>query len=298
MKQLFRIVIACLIVTAPLKLIAQDFLFFEGTEQQVTKTLTNPYDGTEVFLDGIYNLNTSSYQGTGLTTLIGTSSKDYLSIENDSGEQTIKDTRVIIAGNGNDIMNLASAIYTLSDTQILGGEGNDIIWANIGNDILLGANGDDHLNGGPGNDRIRGENDNDIIFGGIGNDILDGGSGINFLSGGEGEDSFFSFGGTIDEAPDASLDFFLWDTNDLLFSQSGLDLILTDTNSLLDVTIKNQFDGLGSGLDFVKDSSGATLYDLRAISPVPEPSTVVGIALSAGLLFFFGKRRKGHFSKN
>jgi len=59
----------------------------------------------------------------------------------------------IIATTGDDIIDLTSDRYTLAgNVTILGGDGEDVIWANSGDDILSGGAGDDTIHGGGGND--------------------------------------------------------------------------------------------------------------------------------------------------
>jgi Ca2+-binding RTX toxin-like protein len=67
---------------------------------------------------------------------------------------------VINAGDGNDIVDLTSLDFTLSEAVIINGE--------AGNDTLWGAEGNDTINGGTGND---------TLFGGAGDDTLTGGTG-------------------------------------------------------------------------------------------------------------------------
>ncbi len=71
---------------------------------------------------------------------------------------------VINAGAGNDIVDLTSANFILTNAVEINGE--------AGNDILWGSNGDDTINGGEGNDTIFGGSGNDTLTGGVGSDIF------------------------------------------------------------------------------------------------------------------------------
>jgi hypothetical protein len=72
----------------------------------------------------------------------------------------IIDLEAIRAGEGNDIVDLTSANFILTEAiKIYGEAGNDTLW---------GSNGNDTIDGGE---------DNDTLFGGAGDDILTGGTG-------------------------------------------------------------------------------------------------------------------------
>ena len=69
----------------------------------------------------------------------------------------------INAGNGNDIVDLTSTNFILSNAVTINGE--------AGNDSLWGSNGDDTINGGDGNDTLFGGSGNDTLTGGAGDDV-------------------------------------------------------------------------------------------------------------------------------
>ncbi|MGS1006144.1 retention module-containing protein [Achromobacter anxifer] len=60
------------------------------------------------------------------------------------------------------------------DDELLGAEGNDILYGQGGNDTLLGGQGLDILSGGTGNDHLEGNAGSDVLIGGMGNDTLRG----------------------------------------------------------------------------------------------------------------------------
>jgi Ca2+-binding RTX toxin-like protein len=169
-----------------------DFIFFTGTMQQITTTLTNPYSSKSYFIDDEFNVNNSLYDGLGGTgdILFMTNFGDALSVNDGFGVQLVKNIEIFIAGNGGDIINLADADITYGDVQIFGGNGDDILWGNIGNDLIEGGGGNDIIDGGPGNDELIGGvvgfggDDNDQIFGGEGDDIIRGNDGDDILYGG------------------------------------------------------------------------------------------------------------------
>ncbi len=162
-----------------------DVLFFQGELGHLTVTLINPYSGEIIEIDDDYNINTGTYDGLGGNdTLIFTNLGDAVFMVNAMHLQILANIETFIAGDGGDLLVLADAVITTGDLTIFGGEGNDILWANIGNDQVIAAGGDDRVDGGPGNDQIFGENDNDALNGGDGNDYLDGGDGNDILYGG------------------------------------------------------------------------------------------------------------------
>ena len=97
------------------------------------------------------------------------------------------------------------------DDELLGGEGDDKLFAGAGddqlsggpgNDQLFGMNGKDEVSGGPGDDRMFGGDGDDVetgnegadlVSGGPGNDTLDGGVGSDVILGDAGDD--YMFGG-------------------------------------------------------------------------------------------------------
>lgn len=62
----------------------------------------------------------------------------------------------ILAGAGDDLIDLTSANYSIAGVTVDGGTGNDTLWGNAGNDTLLGSDGSDTLFGGAGNDALTG----------------------------------------------------------------------------------------------------------------------------------------------
>jgi len=74
------------------------------------------------------------------------------------------DLETINAGDGNDIVDLTSDNFVLTNGVSINGE--------AGNDHLWGSNGNDTIDGGEDNDSLFGGAGNDILTGGLGEDIF------------------------------------------------------------------------------------------------------------------------------
>jgi RTX calcium-binding nonapeptide repeat (4 copies)/PAP2 superfamily len=94
---------------------------------------------------------------------------------------------IIVDGRGDDdVIRISQQIVT--DTELYGGDGNDVIRGGRGGDRIFGENGRDVLRGRFGNDRLDGGNGDDVLYGGLGVDVLIGGPGDDWLFGGPGLD--------------------------------------------------------------------------------------------------------------
>ncbi|WP_165392183.1 calcium-binding protein [Pseudomonas tructae] len=119
-----------------------------------------------------------------------------------------------LGGSGDDVYTGVSADFS----QILsGGAGNDILTAGAGEDLLRGGIGNDVLNGGAGADIY-------IYNLGDGQDVI---ADDNFGNGNDKVD-ILRFGNSIAPA-------------DLAVSRSGLDLLLSHSNGVDRITVKNWF---------------------------------------------------------
>ncbi|HYD74332.1 MAG TPA: calcium-binding protein, partial [Candidatus Binatia bacterium] len=163
--------------------------------------------------------------------------------------------------------------------QLIGGSGNDDLWASNGDDILSGAGGNDTLVGGLGNDtlsgglgadNLSGEAGADVMDGGEGNDTLNGGAGADTMSGGLGNDYFnvldadnVDGGGGVDHL---ELDFSTA-TENLVFSTAdmGGNAGATLANGAIIRNVESFYIRAGSGDD--------TFLVSGALSQVPPYST-------------------------
>lgn len=170
---------------------------FTGSLEQLTLALVNPYSGKVLLVDDEMNLNSSSYEGlAGIDILFMTNFGDALFLEDlETGVQMFSGIERFFAGDGNDIVNLASTKYVLADTIIDGGNGDDILWANAGNDTVNGRGGNDIIDGGPGNDVLNGGAGNGVA--GTGDDTIAGGSGADWLRGEDGNDTLEYFADAV-----------------------------------------------------------------------------------------------------
>ncbi|MCB1532293.1 MAG: type I secretion C-terminal target domain-containing protein [Alphaproteobacteria bacterium] len=162
-----------------------DFIFFEGAEEQLSVTLINPYSGEEIVIDQVMNVNQGIYDGLeGTDTLLFSNLGDALFLVDENGDIMIQNIEQFFAGAGGDIINLADANVTYGNVFISGGSGGDILWGNVGDDQIFGSDGDDIINGGYGYDFLDGGADNDEIRGSYGDDEIYGGAGDDTLYGG------------------------------------------------------------------------------------------------------------------
>ncbi len=109
---------------------------------------------------------------------------------------------ILVGGAGNDVIYAGSGSDTIiggagRDTIVArsgndwidAGDDNDLAYGDAGEDTILGGNGNDILLGGAGSDTIDGEAGSDVINGDVGNDALSGGAGNDYLYGDAGKDS-------------------------------------------------------------------------------------------------------------
>jgi Ca2+-binding RTX toxin-like protein len=171
----------------------------------------------------------------------------------------------VAPGNGDDWIHV-----TDSDDTLNAGAGNDHLMGHSGNDVLLGGDGHDVLSGGEGDDALDGGAGNDVLLGGAGSDALWGGGGIDLLKGGMGGDTYRfelgdgqatiedghelieGFGSSafddddagdrIDDAPNVLLFGEGIRPDDLVFTESGNDLVITFAHSAADRLVLRGFD--------------------------------------------------------
>ena len=130
------------------------------------------------------------------------------------------------------------------DSSVIRGEdGNDVIYGGAGFDDLNGNRGTDTIHGGLGNDWAVGGQDADVLFGDKGNDLVYGNLGNDTLWGGDGQDSVR--GGQGDDVIDGGAG------EDWVWGDRGNDVISGGAGA-------DQFRFLtGSGADRVTDFSFA-----------------------------------------
>ena len=160
----------------------------------------------------------------------------------------------------------------LKNDTILGGAGNDIIYAAAPNQYgfernkLLGQLGDDSLYGDRGADRLLGGGGDDYIAGNLGNDITTGGRGDDILYDAGADDTYrYARGDGIDHIEDIRGEDVLVfgkgitesDISAIRRGNFQLELQL-DGGRKGTVLINNQFDPLG-GIETIRVRGGATL---------------------------------------
>jgi hypothetical protein len=109
-------------------------------------------------------------------------------------------SETLLGGQGDDV------IFALAGhDHIIAGAGNDFVRGGAGHDLIEGGRGADTLFGDLGRDTLLGGAQGDYLDGGYGDDVLNGGSGNDTLIGGFGADRFVH--GDFDRGFDIILDF-------------------------------------------------------------------------------------------
>ncbi|WP_241696568.1 cadherin domain-containing protein [Stenotrophomonas sp. SAM-B] len=121
---------------------------------------------------------------------------------------------------------------TAGDDYIEGGAGNDKLYGGAGNDTLYGGDGDDLLDAQAGNDTLYGGAGNDILIGGDDSDVYL----IDRSSGADEIRNYDSSGDDIDVIGYRDIS-----RNDLWFSRTGDDLVISVIGTSVQTTIKGWY---------------------------------------------------------
>jgi hypothetical protein len=121
--------------------------------------------------------------GAGRDTLIGTAQGDAILLDDRSqgAAPRLAGIEVISAGDGADLVDLASTRFSYGAVLIDAGAGSDIVWSSAGDDLLYGGSGNDRIFAGGGDDYVSGDGGSDDLNGAAGNDVLQGDSGSDKL---------------------------------------------------------------------------------------------------------------------
>lgn len=106
-----------------------------------------------------------------------------------TGELNGVDTDVF-GGDGNDVISANTG-----DNRVEGGSGDDSLAANAGDDTILGGDGDDRIADAGGLNQIDAGDGDDEISGGLGNDSIDAGAGDDYVRARVGDDTVFGGAG-------------------------------------------------------------------------------------------------------
>jgi Ca2+-binding RTX toxin-like protein len=82
-------------------------------------------------------------------------------------------------------------VGTNAGETLVGGSGNNDIYAFGGDDFVQAREGNDNIYGGDGNDTIQANAGNDVIAGENGNDNIEAGAGNDTIAGGDGNDTIY-----------------------------------------------------------------------------------------------------------
>ena len=226
-----------------------------GNVENLTLTGTAAIDGTGNALDNTITGNAGVNRLSGLDgddVLIGGAGGDTLDggLGSDTASYENASAGVRADLSGGTLAGDALGDTFLSIENLTGSAYGDTLVGDAGANVLTGGGGDDILTGGDGDDILDGGDGDDTLTGGDGDDILDGGGGTDTLTGGEGADIYVFGTGhgtvTVDASDtDGSADkvHFTSDLrrDDVLFSRSGNNLVVSLRNTADTLTITGWF---------------------------------------------------------
>ena len=214
-------------------------LHFNAETGQYTYTL----DTSE---DGLHKLAQAQADGSALKESFGYTVSGHEGHSNGSLEINLTDLHTQLGHAGADTLGDQTAAHS----QVIFGEGGDVIHGGAGNDWLFGGEGDDQIFGGTGDD---------ILYGGAGNDYLDGGTGHNSLYGGAGNDILVYNQGMAHASGGEGIDFLVGaekDTLDSLFAnpdnnpiQSDIEKLITSKPDSLSLTNLDDLKSIGISIE-------------------------------------------------
>lgn len=145
----------------------------------------------------------------------------------------------------------------LASGTINGGEGDDVIYADITDDIIYGGEGTNYLYANRGNNTVYSGAGNDLVYASFGNDVIYAGAGNNSVFAGAGVNTVFAGAGD---------DYISTGTgDDLIYAGDGANIIQSSLGN--DVILSGAGDSLinsGTGNDRVYVTGGKNRFVLNA----------------------------------
>ena len=195
--------------------------------------------------DGLHKLAQAQADGSDLKESFGYTVSGHEGHSNGSLEINLTDLHTQLGHAGADTLGDQTAAHS----QVIFGEGGDVIHGGAGNDWLFGGEGDDQIFGGTGDD---------ILYGGAGNDYLDGGTDHNSLYGGAGND-ILVYNQGMAHASGGDIDFLAGadrDTLDSLFAnpdnnpiQSDIEVLIASKPDSLSLTNLDDLKSIGISIE-------------------------------------------------
>ncbi len=224
-------------------------------------------EGKEVSFVGVSASHTYTVTS-GTLSMLGTAGGNFIDASNTG--RTGSGVVQIIGFDGNDIIFAGSGgqdVYAGDgDDYIRGGVGDDYLDGYWGKDDIFGADGDDtifgqdgadDLYGGAGSDSLYGGADNDRLLGDAGDDFLYGGAGADKLEGGAGSD-YLEGGDGKDNLQGGEGDDHLIGDNGFSYSEIYVAYSISDQESTSEINY--DFDDVlvgGDGNDTLEGGAGA-----------------------------------------
>ncbi len=244
-----------------------NIFYMQGSLEQFTVVLVNPYSGDTITIDEEKFINDSYYHGHGgFDRLIATNNGDVITLVDSQGAQMLSGIELITMGDGGDVIVLSDEHIEYNDVSVYGGMSDDIIWTNVGDDEVYGGWGNDVIDTGPGNDIIHGEEGNDILAGGSGNDTY-------VYAPGAGDDAIMETGG------DDVIRLQEYTLGDLSFAKAG-DNLLINLGDGGTITVTGHFADPGNIVETIEFGDAST-FDLASIEINSAPVAADDVASGA-----------------
>ena len=215
-------------------------------------------DGNDIFIVENGDDSVDTYHGDGgIDTVLGGAGDDIIRLSRMDASYGIE---VIDGGLGNnsiagtggtDTLDF-STIQLVNIAYIDAGSNNDTVIGTGYDDVIIGGTGSDTLYGGDGDDSLTGGAQSDTVNGGLGNDTY-------LFARGDGQDSIYDSAGDYDSTSDTVLFGADVAADQLWFSSSANDLVVSIIGTSDQIQVKNWYDGAASQTEIFQLDDGSTL---------------------------------------
>jgi probable HAF family extracellular repeat protein len=185
-------------------------------------------------------------------------------------------------GAGNDVIDLGN-----DDSIIFAGEGRNVILGGFGNDQIYAGAGNDIIDAGDGKNHIWAGEGANLISSGAGDDLLCAGSGRDFINAGNGRNQIYAGDGDNRILAGEDNDWILAGKgNDTIYSGAGRDTIYAgDGNNIINAGTGQDTVWIGNGTDKIILEAGAGQVTIFGFNPAMDKLRLGESLLGKSLTF-------------